>query len=230
MYISLIIVRYPKIFIPLAFVSMAIFRFPLFFNKKIKFWKLLGCGKNGTFDIYPDFQQWGLLCVWDSKEDFDNFQEKSIIQTYWRYFTNEKSVMLCQSYESHGLWDGKRPFENTVAHRNYQGKICVLTRASIRKRKLISFWKNVPKVNDSLANAKGFITAVGIGEIPFLKQATFSIWESLDDVKTFAYRQKAHSEVIKKTRTEDWYTEELFARFIPIESVGAIFDKKPKGF
>jgi hypothetical protein len=75
--------------------------------------------------------------------------------------------------------------------------------------------------------AKGFITSVGIGEVPFIKQATFSIWESLDDVKQFAYRQRQHAEIIKLTRQEDWYSEDLFARFSIIQSFGTINNKNP---
>lgn len=227
MLVSLTIVRYPKIFIPLAFISMAIFRLPLVLNRKITFWKLLGCGKNGTFDIYPDFQQWGLLCVWESKTDYENFEKNSFIQKYWKWFAQEKWNLLCKPYESHGKWDSKQPFGQPLADRSYHGKICVLTRATIRKRKLMSFWKNVPTVAGSMTTAEGFITSVGIGEVPFIKQATFSVWESLDDVKKFAYRQREHAEVIKKTRSEDWYSEELFARFIPIETSGTIFGQNP---
>jgi heme-degrading monooxygenase HmoA len=228
MLVSLTIVRYPKIHIPLAFFSMAFLRMPLFFNQKIKFYKLLGCGKNGTFDINPDYQQWGLMTVWDSKEDFLVFRNKSFVWEFWRLFTTEQWNLLCIPFESHGKWDGKEPFGNPTPDRNYVGKIAVLTRATIRLSKLKSFWKNVPTVASSMNDAEGFITSVGIGEMPFVKQATFSVWENLDAVKKFAYRQRQHAEVIKKTRQEDWYSEDLFARFIPIESDGTIHGEKIK--
>jgi hypothetical protein len=32
-------------------------------------------------------------------------------------------------------------------------------------------------------------------------------------MKNFAYRMKEHTNVIHKTRSEDWYKEELFVRF-----------------
>jgi len=68
-----------------------------------------------------------------------------------------------------------------------------------------------------MGSAEGFITSVGIGEVPFIKQATFSVWKDLESVKKFAYRQREHAEVVKQTREKGWYSEELFARFIPIE-------------
>lgn len=225
MFVSLTIVRYPRYFIPIAILSMALLRFPLWFTTGITFWKLLGCGRNGSFDIQPDLTQWGLLAVWKKEEDFNKFQQHSFLQKWWKIFTKEQGSVLCRTYESHGKWDGKEPFQDSFIDKNYQGKIAVLTRASIRLSKLKHFWGNVPKVAERLQQANGFITSVGIGEMPLFRQATFSIWENLDDVKQFAYRQRAHAEVIKQTRKENWYSEELFARFIPIRMEGTLAGK-----
>lgn len=226
MLVSLTIVRYPKYFVPIAFMSMAILRLPLFFSKS-SFWKLLGCGKNGTFDINPDWQQWGMITVWNDKNEFNEFQQNSFVWKWWRFFTSEQWTMLCIPHESHGKWDGKEPFGSPSPDRNYKGTIAVLTRATIRLSKLSNFWKNVPLVAGTMTNAEGFVTSVGIGEAPFVRQATFSVWNSLEDVKKFAYRQREHAEVIKKTHTENWYSEELFARFIPIETSGTIRGVNP---
>ena len=78
-----------------------------------------------------------------------------------------------------------------------------------------------------MTNAQGFITSLGIGEAPFYRQATFSVWQSVDDVKAFAYQSREHAEVIKKTRNDNWYSEELFARFKPVASFGTINGKDP---
>ncbi len=226
MLVSLTIVRYPKYFIPFALLSMAILRLPLFFSKST-FWKLLGCGKNGTFDINPDWQQWGMMSVWNEKSDFERFQQNSFVWKWWHFFTSEQWTMLCVPYESHGKWDGKEPFGSPSPDRTYKGAIAVLTRATIRLSKLSGFWKNVPIVASTMNQAEGFITSVGIGEVPFVRQATFSVWNNLNDVKKFAYHQREHAEVIKKTHTENWYSEELFARFIPLETFGTIRGVNP---
>jgi len=63
---------------------------------------------------------------------------------------------------------------------------------------------------------------VGIGENPFLDQATFSIWESPEAMKKYAYQSFDHSDVIKLTRDRKWYSEELFARFAILESTGTL--------
>ena len=67
---SLTIVRYPKWWGFFGIFSMALFRLPLWLNKEISFYKLMGCGKNGTFDIHPDWQQWCILIVY--KDDKNN--------------------------------------------------------------------------------------------------------------------------------------------------------------
>lgn len=223
---SLTIVRYRKSLIPVALFAMAIHRLPLMLQHGCKFWKLLGSGKNGTFDLNPDWQQWGLLAVWESKEDFDKFYKSSFISGWWRLFTHEQWTMLCEPLQSHGKWDGKQPF-GTANVTDYTGPVAVLTRATIRPTRTKNFWANVDSVADIMTAAKGYITSFGIGEAPVYRQATFSIWESLDDVKNFAYRSRQHAEVIKKTRSEDWYSEELFARFKPVEAFGTLQGTDP---
>ena len=80
-----------------------------------------------------------------------------------------------------------------------------------------------------MEKAPGYITSVGVGEAPFFRQATFSIWESMDTMKAFAYGSKEHGEVIKKTRQQNWYTEELFARFRILCSEGTLNGNNPIG-
>jgi len=54
-----------------------------------------------------------------------------------------------------------------------------------------------------MKKAKGFLGSVGIGEIPWIKQATFSIWSSKSAMKSFAYHMQEHATVIAKTRKEN---------------------------
>ncbi len=227
MIVSLTIVRYRRLFTPIAFLAMALHRLPLSFNSKCSFWKLLGCGKNGSFDLNPDLQQWGLLAVWNSAEDFKKFNEHSLISSWWKAFTKEKWTVLSVPLASHGKWNGKQPFNSASSDLDHKGPIAVLTRASIRLSKLKNFWSNVQPVSEIMSRAPGYITSVGIGEAPFFRQATFSVWKTADSMKSFAYNSPEHLEVIRKTRNEDWYTEELFARFRLISASGTINGHNP---
>lgn len=229
---TLTIIRYRKIFIPFAFVAMAIHRLPLWMNKNISFYKLMGCGRNGTFDKVPDLQQWAILTVQNSLPNEDT--RLSIVQLYgrfingwFRFFNCETFSLLLEPIEGHGTWDGRKVFGELPAKSGYEGQIAVLTRATIRISKLKYFWANVAPVASQMNEATGFLFSAGIGEIPWLKQATFSIWNSKDDMKNFAYGMKQHAEVIQKTRQQNWYSEDMFTRFIITKSFGTIRNYNP---
>ena len=71
----------------------------------------------------------------------------------------------------------------------------------------------MPQVIDKMASTRGLLKSYGIGEVPWIKQATFSIWQDKNAMKEFAYGMQQHKEVISRTRKEDWYKEEMFVRF-----------------
>lgn len=224
---------------------MALFRIPLWFNKKTTFWKLMGCGKNGSFDKTPDWQQWGIMTVRSvesgGQEPGVGSQESEVqsskLQTpnselnklygnfiagWLRFLKCETWTVLLTPIEGHGFWDGKKVFGELSVKSDYEGPIAVLTRATIRISRLKFFWKHVAGVANKMAGSKGFITSIGIGEVPWIKQATFSIWQCKEDMKNFAYQMKEHKEVIVKTRTEKWYSEDMFVRFKILKSSGTI--------
>jgi hypothetical protein len=96
----------------------------------------------------------------------------------------------------------------------------ILTRATIRPTRLAAFLRAVPAVAEELLQHDALINSVGVGEMPLLRQATLSIWRSLPTMTEFAYGSQAHREVVRRTRSERWYSEELFARFRPLASIG----------
>jgi hypothetical protein len=232
---TLTIARYPKYFGWVGVLSMAAFHFPLFLNKKISFYKLMGCGKNGTFDKTPDWRQWAALTV-DSYQLLDdskgftinhNLLTNNFLKKWFKFFNAEVLTIVLTPIEGHGTWDGQHPFGKLPKQTDYNGLIAVLTRATIRLNKLKNFWANVDAVASQMAGAKGFITSFGIGEVPLIKQATFSIWDSKNDMKNFAYNLHQHKDVIRKTHKEDWYSEDMFTRFIPTACYGTINGVNP---
>lgn len=230
---QLIVVRYPKGLGWAGFLSMAVFRLPLLFNQQIRFWKLMGCGRNGTFDKTPDWRQWAVLLVWGeesgsrSHSSSENPSTPNFLSAWWNFFGCEKWELLLEPIEGHGTWDGQECFGDLPKQTDYAGMIGILTRATIRVSKLGSFWRNVDGVASQMAGADGFITSLGIGEVPWLKQATFSIWQSREQMKQFAYQMKEHAEVIRKTRKENWYSEDMFVRFRILSSQGTLNGKDP---
>ena len=182
----------------------------------------MGSGKNGTFDKTPDLRQWALLMVTDQPGSAPSF-----FDTWWKWFHCEKWELVMKPIEGHGKWDGKACFGELPRSGDYEGPIGILTRATIRIHKMGRFWQHVDQVAQQMATADGFITSLGIGEIPWIKQATFSVWESKEQMRNFAYRMHQHADVIKKTRKEDWYSEDLFVRFEILSSTGSLNRKDP---
>ena len=214
--------------LPFGILSMAIFRILFIFKKhNASFRKLMGSGQSGTFDKKPNWNQWAYLYCWENLEDFEKFQKNGMQFKYLKYFANQQFTIFLNPIQSHGLWDNQNPFLNNNENlKNDLSKpVAVLTRANIRPQKAISFWENVPMASQNLRSATGYIYSIGIGEIPLLKQATFSIWENLESMKKFAYKNQNHGEVIKLKKQQNWYSEELFARFeiIKIEGKTSFF-------
>lgn len=237
MYAVLTIIRYKKRFIYFALLAMALHRLPLWLNRKTLFYKTLGCGKGGTFSKTPDWQQWGLLAVMNDESltnitDQQTLQQKAygrFISGWWKFFGCETWTVLLQPIEAHGSWDGKEAFGPLPAKSDYEGPIAVLTRATIRPGKRSRFWEHVEAVSNDMRKADGFRFSVGIGESPWLRQATFSIWASKQQMKQFAYKMPRHADVIQKTRKEKWYSEDMFVRFKVLNSWGTIESTTPLG-
>jgi hypothetical protein len=231
MLVSLTIIRYRTIGIPLGFLSMPFFHIYFFLRRKSSFYKLMGCGKNGTFDIVPDLHQWAIMATHDATKASTQPSVKnlygSLIHIWIQLFAKEQFTLILLPMSGHGKWDGKEPFQSNQHQSTETTLVGTLTRATIRYNKLRSFWNAVPAVSAQISKAKGFRFSVGIGEIPWIKQATFSIWDSEEDLKQFAYRSSEHSEVIKNTRNQDWYSEELFFRFQVKTCFGTLNGKPP---
>ena len=195
----------------------------------------MGSGKNGSFDKRPDWQQWGLLTVLKkgvinpstSNPEMMSALYGSFISKWIRRFSCETWTVLLEPIEGHGTWDGKRVFGDFPKQSAHEGPIAILTRATIRLSRLNHFWKHVDAVSLEMARAKGFIASLGIGEIPWIKQATFSIWQSREDMVNFAYGMKGHQEVIRLTRKEKWYSEDMFTRFRIIGCTGTMKGMNP---
>lgn len=193
------------------------------FLKKIKgltFYKLMGSGRDQGFSIWPDFSVYALLQVWDAEEDaVEFFNSSPLIKKYTERAT-EMATIFMKTKQSHGLWNNKMPFIPSSNLDANNPLLAVITRASIRTKRLFAFWRFVPHSQKPIGHAKGLLITKGIGEVPIKEMATFSLWESEKDMQQFAYRSQAHREAIRLTRSLNWYKEELFARFQPYRFSG----------
>lgn len=229
----LTLTRYKTSHIFFALNAMGLFRPFLWLNKQFRFYRLLGCGRNGTFDLHPDWNQYGIFTISDSDQFERSLMDENymmwkklyygkFVASWWKLFGVETWTVVLKPIMAHGQWGGEEVFAGLPAPSPINGPVAVLTRASIRIGKAKEFWRNVPPVEQQMGTAEGLIFSVGIGEMPVLRQSTFSIWKDLNTMKSFAYNMQQHREVIRKTREEKWYSEELFARFVPLQIAGTL--------
>ncbi|MES2764757.1 MAG: hypothetical protein V4642_02740 [Bacteroidota bacterium] len=190
----------------------------------LEFFKMLGTGRGNGFSIRPDFSRYGLLCVWESEVVADEFFKSSPLFKKFLQHSDEYFTVKLQPFQAHGKWDGVAPFK-TDKNIVLKTPVAVLTRATIRPQRLRRFWQFVPETSAELDAARGRIASIGIGEAPLFRQATLSFWHDEESVKDFAYRSPKHREVIRLTREEAWYSEDLFARFAVVKTEG-----KTEGF
>ena len=195
-----------------AFKQMRLAIEPLTQLSGLSFFKLLGCGGGNGFSIWPDFGTYALLTVWENDHRRIDFEDKSPL--FQEYIEKTKIIrrIVLEPIHSHGTWDSKSPFEYSNSYDKTK-PVAVITRASIRRKKLLEFWWKVPGVSKRVKGFKGAEFSIGIGELPIIEQATFSIWKNEEAMKSFAYRDEDHKKVIELTRKRNWYGEEMFARF-----------------
>lgn len=185
-----------------------------------QFYKLMGSGKGMGFNPLPDWSVYALLQVWETEAQADAFFKHSkLIQRYHNHSIGRRSYYM-KNIVAKGKWSGKNPFVAHPALDKNNPQLAIITRATIKPSKLYRFWAYVPTSQKKLLNNPDLMYTKGIGEVPIIQMATFSIWKNKEAVQQFAYNSKEHATAIKMTRELDWYSEELFARFQPYRIEG----------
>ena len=203
--------------IPFALIAMGMDRFVLRRSKNVGFFKSLGTGKGETFTPSDaNALRWGLIV---EVQDIDSFDQSFVVKQ-WRKNSASEFRALLEPISSHGQWAKQEPFIATA--KDWTGPVAAITRARIKWHQNFRFWSSVPPVTMSLKSAPGLISAIGIGEAPIGLQGTFSLWESAEAIKNFAYKGAAHQKAIADTSAFNWYSEELFARFAAHEIRGSL--------
>jgi len=180
----------------------------------LKFYKFLGTGGGQGFSLRPDFSTYAFLGVWKDLSFYQNcLQKHPIFKTYQEKATSQRDLIL-NAVKSQGKWSGQNPFKTKPGlEAKGNQKAVVITRATLHWNRLFSFWKAVPAASKAIETAQGVQYYKGIGEWPFIQQATISIWDDFEAVNTFAYKDRAHADIVKKTKQMNWYKEDLFSRF-----------------
>ena len=159
---------------------MALARMAMSKISGLKFYKLFGTGSgHGFTNIVNPITNSGvyaILAVWQNHEIAKQAIETEDIYIKYRNKGDQNWNIFLKPVSVRGLWSGKSPFEikNTVAVGDDQ--IVALTRASIKLINLLKFWKRVPDIENVIGSDKNVLFKIGMGEIPWFHQVTFSIW------------------------------------------------------
>lgn len=210
--VTLHVWRVPRRRIGAAFVRMARDPRRLRSLPGVRFAKILGTGTGDSFGPSDaDLTRYAAVIAWDGPPvDVDGG---------WARIADASARVDLTPLASRGTWSGRAPFGVPRAVRT-EGPVLALTRARLRPSKALTFWNAVPPVVAELHAAPGLLARFGVGEAPIGWQGTVSVWRNSADLTAFAYRQPQHRAVIARTPADNWYAEDLFARFAVREISG----------
>ena len=224
-------------------VTISFFRFSSFFDriwafthmgfshlyfwkmKGLLFYKLFGSGTGEGFTPVLNPNVYAIMNVWENEEIAENSLASSIIFRKYKQRSKENWTLYLRPTKCWGSWDKNNPFQiNKNQKQTYP--VAALTRATIKTRILFKFWKHVPDISDRIGSNNNVLFKIGLGEIPWFHQVTFSIWPDQESMDQFARKDGPHSKAIEAVRKNKWFKEELYARFTIEKEVGSWPDNK----
>ncbi len=192
-------------------------RLPMARIPDIGFWKLCGSGSGVGFTPIPNTAVYAILATWPDADTARQRTRLDPLFARYRARAAETWTVFLTPTSSRGDWSGRTPF--LPSGTEPAGPLAALTRATIRPSILARFWRRVPRISDVIGRDPNVLFRIGIGEVPWLHQVTFSIWPDAATMANFA-RTGAHAEAIRAVREEGWFREELYARFAVHSSTG----------
>lgn len=197
----------------------------------VRFVKLLGTGRDGTFAAgTADPTRWVAITVTDARA--------APAFPAWDRIAAQACRVDLRPLSSRGRWAGVEPFPtrdtmpatlpgggpvstpgNGPEAAVGDGPVLALTRARLRPGRALAFWRAIGAAAPGPATP-GLVAAFGIGEAPIGWQGTVSVWRTQADLAAFAYRHPGHRRAVDRTPIVGWYAEELFARFAVLDVAG----------
>lgn len=187
--------------------------------KKVKgsnFSKLFGSGGGTGFSAKPNFSVYAMMHVWENKESANHFFKSELYDQLCNSSLHQWTLFF-KTYSTRGEWDKSKPFV-VDTERDLNAPVVVITRASIKTKHVFKFWKRVPDISRFILTKNNNIFSVGIGEVPWFYQVTFSIWENEEAMVQFAHKDKFHAEAAKISLNKGWFKEYMFNRFYLTDS------------
>ena len=176
----------------------------------LRFARALGSGRDGGFGLMPSLRHQGLFTLFDDDDAADAFIDRSALMNAYRAHADTFWIAKLRATSCRGSWSGMHMAvtRQTDPHQ----PLAALTRASIRPDRAWAFWRHSPPSQADLLRAEGCRLAVGLGEAPLLRQATFSLWDNTAAMDAYA-RRGAHQAAITASQRHGFFSESMFVRF-----------------
>ena len=185
----------------------------------VRFFKCLGSGAGGGFTLKPSLYHLGLFATFDTDLDARAFIGSEVLRRLVLDHADEQFVCRMRAIAMRGTWDGRVPCAVQGFEADYCGPIAAITRASIRPWRAAAFWRYAAPAQDQLRHVERCYVAAGLGEAPLLRQATFTIWRSAAAMTAFS-RTAEHGTAARAAMRQGYFSEDMFARFVPIACEG----------
>lgn len=191
------------------------------------FLRVLGTGRGTSTAPGAQWGRTAMFCLFDDEHLADAFirsvdRRKGLVES-WH--------VKMRGAGGHGAWRGRAIPEMMCGTEPgdpaSSRPVAMITRADVRPGAWRTFSREARIVDRELQAAEGLLAVVGIGEAPILRLGTFSLWRDHAAMSAFARRGPRHVEVVARTRSEEWYGEEMFARFSPYWSSGSWDGRDP---
>ncbi|PWJ21691.1 spheroidene monooxygenase [Jannaschia seohaensis] len=184
----------------------------------LTFWKLMGSGTGEGFTPIPNTGVYAILCAWTDADAAQHGLEAPVFARYARRAA-EVCTLTLRPLTARGRWSGVSPFR-PLSEGQSTGPLAALTRATVRPANLFRFWRRVPDISRRIGGNPDVRLKIGVGEVPFFHQVTFSIWPDAASMARFARTSGPHAAAIEAVRAGDWFAEELYARFAIADAQG----------
>lgn len=191
------------------------------------FWKLCGSGTGEGFTPVPNTAVWAILATWPDEETARARTAREPLFCRWRDRAEEAWTIYLSATSARGAWSGVSPF--AAESKPTDGPIAALTRATVKPSVIAKFWGRTPSIEKVIGQDPNVIFKIGIGEVPWLQQVTFSIWPDASSMNAFARKDGPHAEAIRAVREGGWFREELYARFRVLGDAGSWGGQSPLG-
>jgi spheroidene monooxygenase len=188
-------------------------------------WKLCGSGKGEGFTPIPNTAVWAILATWPDEATARRQTADAPAFARFRGRADDSWTLFMTATSARGSWAGTAPFEVTGPAE--PGPLAALTRATVKPSAALRFWRRVPDISAMIGSDPNVAFKIGIGELPWLHQVTFSIWPDADSMAAFARANGPHAGAIKAVREGNWFREELYARFRILGEAGSWDGKSP---